>query len=172
MSTKQLRTFYRDSGRRMFDRPPSSSACTISYNKEPWPGKLRAEFSAALGRHHRWQPGPALGADDGDAKRHHRLPWPVSNNPFAKAQIQREAGRFCNLDLAPGSWCDAAPPPPPFSPEVVTLRGRKGLHLRLRDGASPLWQQRRLPGLSGWPPPRPCNINWTTGNRSTPDRRW
>jgi predicted acylesterase/phospholipase RssA len=128
MSTTQIRRFYLDSGRDMFDRAALLKRLRYSYNDEPLARKLQAELNLAL--NHRAtpvQPFATLGDDKLRSLlmmvlRNHTTdsPWPVSNNPFGKYNQRERAD--CNLDLPLWQLVRASTAAPTFfPPEVVTF---------------------------------------------------
>jgi len=128
MSTEQIRRFYVDSGRQMFDKASLLNRLKYSYNDEPLAAKLRSELDAALA--HVPTPGEA-NATLGDSNLRSMLmmvmrnattdsPWPVSNNPRAKYN-QRDR-QDCNLRLPLWQLLRASTAAPTFfPPEVVTF---------------------------------------------------
>jgi len=134
MSIDQIRAFYLDSGKDMFDKASLLKRLRYSYNDEPLARKLQAELNRALGYQ------PASGQPDatlGDENlrtllmmvmRNHSTdsPWPVSNNPAGKYnQRVRDDGTprlDCNLDLPLWQLVRASTAAPTFfPPEVVTF---------------------------------------------------
>ncbi|MBE2257780.1 MAG: patatin-like phospholipase family protein [Rhodobacteraceae bacterium] len=128
MSTDQIRQFYVDSGRQMFDKASLLNRLKYSYNDEPLARKLRVELDKALA--HAATPGEP-NATLGDANLRTLLmmvmrnattdsPWPVSNNPRAK---YNQPGRpDCNLRLPLWQLLRASTAAPTFfPPEVVTF---------------------------------------------------
>jgi len=134
MSVDDIRSFYLDSGKDMFDKASLLKRLRYSYNDEPLARKLRTELDRALGhRPSDQQPNAVLGDENLRTllmmvMRNHSTdsPWPVSNNPEAKYnQRVREDGtpRFdCNLDLPLWQLVRASTAAPTFfPPEVVTF---------------------------------------------------
>lgn len=128
MSTEQIRKFYTDSGKQMFDKASLLKRLKYSYNDEPLAKKLREELDKAL--HHTAsaaEPNSVLG----DAGLRTLLmmvmrnvttdsPWPVSNNPLAK--YNDVARPDCNLKLPLWQLVRASTAAPVFfPPEVVTF---------------------------------------------------
>ncbi len=163
MSTKQLRTFYRDSGRQMFDKAALFKRLHYSYNKEPLARKLQAEFSAALGADTTLG-SPGLRSVLMMVMRNATTdsPWPVSNNPFAKYN-QRERDD-CNLDLPLWQLVRASTAAPTFfPPEVVTLgKGKKAYTFVFVDGGVTTYNNAAFLAYQ-MATAAPYNINWTTG---------
>lgn len=130
MSTDQIRKFYLDSGKDMFDKASLLKRLRYSYNDEPLAEKLKTELDKALGypsRKRRGRPKATLG-DDGlktllmMVLRNHTTdsPWPVSNNPYGKYNQPDRAD--CNLKLPLWQLVRASTAAPTFfPPEVVTL---------------------------------------------------
>lgn len=126
MSIDEIRTFYVDSGKEMFDKASILKRLRYSYNDEPLARKLRVEINRALGRSAQ-APFATLG-DEGlrtllmMVLRNHTTdsPWPVSNNPDAKYNARSRAD--CNLNLPLWQLVRASTAAPTFfPPEVVTL---------------------------------------------------
>ncbi len=119
MSTEQIRSFYRDSGKQMFDKASLFKRLQYSYNKEPLAKKLQAEFGKALGADTTLG-SPGLRSVLMMVMRNATTdsPWPVSNNPFAKYN-QRDR-KDCNLKLPLWQLVRASTAAPTyFPPEVV-----------------------------------------------------
>ena len=134
MSVDQVRQFYVDSGKDMFDKASLLKRLRYSYNDEPLARMLQTELDRALGYAARdGQPHATLG-DDGlrtllmMVLRNHTTdsPWPVSNNPGGRYnQRVRDDGTprlDCNLDLPLWQLVRASTAAPTFfPPEVVTF---------------------------------------------------
>lgn len=128
MSTEQIRKFYTDSGKQMFDKASLLKRLKYSYNDEPLAKKLREELDKAL---HHTASAAAPNALLGDAGIRTLLmmvmrnvntdsPWPVTNNPLAK--YNDEARLDCNLRLPLWQLVRASTAAPVFfPPEVVTF---------------------------------------------------
>ncbi|MCP5303915.1 MAG: patatin-like phospholipase family protein [Chromatiaceae bacterium] len=134
MSVDQIRSFYLDSGKQMFDKASLLKRLRYSYNDEPLARKLQAELDRALG--HRPQPDQphATLGDEGlrtllmMVMRNHSTdsPWPVSNNPFGvynqRVRADGTPRLDCNLDLPLWQLVRASTAAPTFfPPEVVTF---------------------------------------------------
>ena len=134
MSVDQIRSFYLDSGKDMFEKASLLKRLRYSYVDEPLAKKLQVELDRALGYDSASdEPRATLG----DARlrtllmmmlRNHTTdsPWPVSNNPYGKYnQRQRDDGSprlDCNLDLPLWQLVRASTAAPTFfPPEVVTF---------------------------------------------------
>lgn len=134
MSVDQIRSFYLDSGKEMFDKASLLKRLRYSYNDEPLARKLQAELDRALayqgedGRPHATLGNDRLRTLLMMVMRNHTTdsPWPVSNNPFGKYnQRVRDDGTprlDCNLDLPLWQLVRASTAAPTFfPPEVVTF---------------------------------------------------
>lgn len=126
MSTAEIRRFYVDSGKQMFQKAALLNRLKYTYEDEPLAAKLKAEFNRALG--HAEHTTPATLGDTGlrtllmMVLRNHTTdsPWPVSNHPRAK--YNRRDRPDCNLDLPLWQLVRASTAAPVFfPPEVVTL---------------------------------------------------
>ena len=128
MSIDQLRTFYVDSGKDMFDKAFILKRLKYKYNDEPLAKKIRMELNRALG----------YSDDDtiatlGDPNlktvlmlmmRNHTTdsPWPVSNNLYGKYNENERKRKDSNLNLPLWQLVRASTAAPTyFPPEVVTL---------------------------------------------------
>lgn len=161
MSMEQIRSFYLDSGREMFDRASVLRRFRYKYEDEKLSAKLQKE----------------IGADTrlGSEKLRSMLmvvtrnattdsPWPVSNNPFAKYnQRVRSDGTprdDCNLDLPLWQLVRASTAAPTyFPPEVVKLGRRRFVFV---DGGvtpynNPAFLAFTMATLE------PYKVNWPTG---------
>ncbi|WP_295421752.1 patatin-like phospholipase family protein [Sulfurovum sp.] len=127
MSIDQLRTFYVDSGKDMFDKAFLLTRITkYKYNDEPLAKKIRTELNRALG-----YSDDDIIATLGDPNlktvlmlmmRNHTTdsPWAVSNNPYAK--YNQKDRKDCNLNLPLWQLVRASTAAPTFfPPEVVTF---------------------------------------------------
>lgn len=134
MSVDQIRSFYLDSGKDMFDKASLVKRLRYSYNDEPLARKLQLELDRALGYPPvEGQPQATLGDERLRTLlmmvlRNHSTdsPWPVSNNPGGKYnQRTRDDGtprQDCNLDLPLWQLVRASTAAPTFfPPEVVTF---------------------------------------------------
>lgn len=126
MSVEQIRRFYEDNGRSMFDKAFVLKRLQYSYNAEPLACTLQTALNQALGRAAA-EPWAELG-DPGLKSvlmmvlRNHTTdsPWFVSNNPYAKYNAR--ARHDCNLLLPLWQLVRASTAAPTyFPPEVVTL---------------------------------------------------
>ena len=122
MSMEQIRQFYLDSGKQMFDKASVIKRLQYSYNDEPLAKLLRAALNSQLG-----ETDAKLGSDHLKTllmmvMRNHSTdsPWPVSNNPFAKYNDRNR--KDCNLNLPLWQLVRASTAAPTyFPPEVVTF---------------------------------------------------
>lgn len=126
MEVEQIRRFYEDNGRSMFDKAFILKRLQYSYDAEPLSCTLQVALNQALGL-----PGAKPWAQLGDTGlksvlmmvlRNHTTdsPWFVSNNPFAKYNARARAD--CNLLLPLWQLVRASTAAPTyFPPEVITL---------------------------------------------------
>jgi uncharacterized protein len=123
MSVSEIRDFYLESGRKMFDKASLLRRFRTKYEDD----KLAAKLKEVIGKD------TTLGSD--------RLrtlllivmrnattdsPWPLSNNPQAKYNLaaRRAEGRACNLDLPLWQLVRASTAAPVyFPPEVIDAGG-------------------------------------------------
>ncbi len=134
MSVDQIRRFYLDSGRDMFEKASLLKRLRYSYVDEPLARKLQGELDRALG--YEVVPGrPRATLGDAGLRtllmmvlRNHTTdsPWPVSNNPLGRYnQRDRDDGTprvDCNLELPLWQLVRASTAAPTFfPPEVVTF---------------------------------------------------
>jgi len=127
MSMDQMRAFYVDSGRDMFDKASLFKRLRYAYNDEPLAKKLRAELDRALGHQATAKhPNAPLGSDRLRTvlmmvMRNHTTdsPWPVWNNPAAKYNQRDRAD--CNLDLPLWQLVRASTAAPTFFPPEVVI---------------------------------------------------
>jgi patatin-like phospholipase/acyl hydrolase len=126
MSMDQIRRFYINSGKEMFDKAFFLDRLKYKYNDESLSLKLKSELNKALGYNDDNEP-----AKLGDANlktllmmvmRNHTTdsPWPVTNNPYAKYNDRSRVD--CNLELPLWQLVRASTAAPTFfPPEVVTF---------------------------------------------------
>jgi patatin-like phospholipase/acyl hydrolase len=123
MSVAQIRDFYLDSGREMFDKASLLRRFRTKFEDERLAGKLKE----------------VIGEDTtlGSEKLRTLLlivmrnattdsPWPLSNNPNAKYNLasRRDKGKACNLDLPLWQLVRASTAAPTyFPPEVIDAGG-------------------------------------------------
>jgi len=124
MSLAEIRDFYLDSGREMFDKASLLRRFRSKFEDERLAGKLKEVIGEDT----------TLGSD----KLRTLLlivmrnattdsPWPLSNNPNAKYNdpSRRDAGKACNLDLPLWQLVRASTAAPTyFPPEVVDAGGQ------------------------------------------------
>jgi len=177
MSIDQIRAFYLDSGKDMFDKASLLKRLRYSYNDEPLATKLRAELDRALGyRSTPERPNATLG----DEKlrtllmmvmRNHSTdsPWPVSNNPEGKYnQRVRDDGSprlDCNLDLPLWQLVRASTAAPTFfPPEVVSFAEGTGREYQFVfvDGGVTTYNNPAFLAFQ-MATAAPYKINWPTG---------
>ncbi|MGB5568999.1 MAG: patatin-like phospholipase family protein [Sedimenticolaceae bacterium] len=177
MSIDQIRAFYLDSGKDMFDKASLLKRLRYSYNDEPLARKLRAELDRALG----YQSTPERpNATLGDEKlrtllmmvmRNHSTdsPWPVSNNPEGKYnQRVRDDGSprlDCNLDLPLWQLVRASTAAPTFfPPEVVSFAEGTGHEYQFVfvDGGVTTYNNPAFLAFQ-MATAAPYRINWPTG---------
>lgn len=165
MSTAQIRTFYKDSGKQMFDKASLFKRLHYAYNKEPLARKLQTAFSAALGKD------PTLGSPGLRSVLMMVMrnattdsPWPVSNNPFAHYN-QRDR-QDCNLDLPLWQLVRASTAAPTyFPPEVVRFGEEDDEHAYtfvFVDGGVTTYNNAAFLAFQ-MATAAPYKMNWTTG---------
>ena len=163
MSTEQIRSFYRDSGKQMFDKASLFKRLQYSYNKEPLAKKLQAEFGKALGADTSLG-SPGLRSVLMMVMRNATTdsPWPVSNNPFAKYN-QRDR-KDCNLQLPLWQLVRASTAAPTyFPPEVVNLgKGKDAYSFVFVDGGVTTYNNAAFLAFQ-MVTASPYRINWKTG---------
>ena len=128
MSIDQLRTFYVDSGKDMFDKAFILKRLKYKYNDEPLARKIRMELNRALGY---TDDDTIATLGDPNLKtvlmlmlRNHTTdsPWAVSNNLYGKYNQKERARKDCNLNLPLWQLVRASTAAPTyFPPEVVTF---------------------------------------------------
>jgi len=128
MSMDQLRTFYVDSGKDMFDKAFILKRLKYKYNDEPLAKKIRIELNRALGYADGNTPAtlgdPNLKTVLMMMMRNHTTdsPWAVSNNVYAKYNQRERKRKDCNLNLPLWQLVRASTAAPTyFPPEVVTF---------------------------------------------------
>jgi uncharacterized protein len=121
MSMAQVRQFYLQSGRQMFDKAMLLKRLNFKYNDEPLAALLKSELSKALGADTTLG-SPGLRTMLMMVMRNATTdsPWPISNNPAGKYnQAERPD---CNLRLPLWQLVRASTAAPTyFPPEVITL---------------------------------------------------
>lgn len=173
MSVDQIRKFYIDSGKDMFDKAFLLKRLRYSYNDEPLAEKLKTELDRALGYplpKRRSRPKATLGDDRLKTLlmmvlRNHETdsPWPISNNPHAK--YNRIDRPDCNLNLPLWQLVRASTAAPTFfPPEEVTLgegSGRSYSYVFVDGGVTtynnPAYLAYQMVTAA------PYGINWPTG---------
>ena len=126
MSMEEIKSFYLNSGKEMFDKAFFTKRLKYSFNDEPLARKIRKELDNALKVPKDEKPA-LLGNENLKTLlmmvlRNHTTdsPWPVCNNPRAKYN-QRDRDD-CNLDLPLWQLVRASTAAPTFfPPEVVTF---------------------------------------------------
>jgi predicted acylesterase/phospholipase RssA len=177
MSIDQIRAFYLDSGKDMFDKASLLKRLRYSYNDEPLATKLRAELDRALGyRSTPERPNATLGNEKLRTllmmvMRNHSTdsPWPVSNNPEGKYnQRVRDDGSprlDCNLDLPLWQLVRASTAAPTFfPPEVVSFAEGTGREYQFVfvDGGVTTYNNPAFLAFQ-MATAAPYKINWPTG---------
>lgn len=125
LSMDQIRQFYLESGKEMFDKAFLLKRLRYTYNDEPLANKLRAELNRSL-----YPGGSSQTATLGDPNlrtllmmvlRNHTTdsPWPVSNNP--KAKYNQSLRNDCNLNLPLWQLVRASTAAPTFFPPEVVV---------------------------------------------------
>lgn len=169
MSTAEIRRFYVDSGRQMFQKAALLQRLKYTYDDEPLATMLKAELNRALG--HAPNTTPATLGDTGlrtllmVVLRNHTTdsPWPVSNHPRAK--YNKRDRPDCNLDLPLWQLVRASAAAPVFfPPEVVTLGAGTDAERQFVfvDGGITTYNN---PAFLAYQiaTARPCGVNWATG---------
>ena len=122
MSAEQIRQFYVDSGKQMFDPASVLKRLNYSYHDEPLAKLLQSAFDRELGESNATLGNKNLKTLLMMVMRNHSTdsPWPVSNNPYAK--FNDRSLKDCNLNLPLWQLVRAsAAAPTYFPPEVVTF---------------------------------------------------
>jgi len=122
MSTDQIRQFYLDSGKQMFDKTSLLKRLRFSYNDEPLARLLKKAFDDQLVESNATLGSQKLRSLLMMVMRNHSTdsPWPVCNNPLAK--YNDRSRKDCNLDLPLWQLVRASTAAPTyFPPEVVTF---------------------------------------------------
>ena len=165
MSTAQIRTFYKDSGKQMFDKASLFKRLHYAYNKEPLARKLQTAFNTALGKDTTLG-SPGLRSVLMMVMRNATTdsPWPVSNNPFAHYN-QRDR-QDCNLDLPLWQLVRASTAAPTyFPPEVVRFGEEDDEHAYtfvFVDGGVTTYNNAAFLAFQ-MATAAPYKMNWTTG---------
>lgn len=165
MSTAQIRTFYKDSGKQMFDKASLFKRLHYAYNKEPLARKLQTAFSAALGKDTTLG-SPGLRSVLMMVMRNATTdsPWPVSNNPFA--HYNQRNRQDCNLDLPLWQLVRASTAAPTyFPPEVVRFGEEDDEHAYtfvFVDGGVTTYNNAAFLAFQ-MATAAPYKMNWTTG---------
>ncbi len=155
MSTDEIRQFYLDSGREMFDKACLLKRYRYKYEDEKLAGKLRDVFGADT----------TLGSD----KLRTLLmmvmrnvstdsPWPLSNNPFAK--YNQPDRKDCNLKLPLWQLVRASTAAPVyFPPEVIDIGTHEFVFV---DGGITTYNN---PSFQAFlmATTEPYNLNWQAG---------
>jgi patatin-like phospholipase/acyl hydrolase len=169
MSMDQIRQFYLESGKQMFDKASIFARLRYSYNDEPLAKKLRTELNRALG--YKDGAAPATLGDDNlrtvlmMVMRNHTTdsPWPISNNPRAK---YNQPGRDdCNLNLPLWQLVRASTAAPTFFPpeEVTLARGTsKQYQFIFVDGGVTTYNNPAYLAFQ-MATAAPYKMNWATG---------
>ena len=163
MSMEQIRQFYLDSGKQMFDKASVIKRLQYSYNDEPLAKLLREALNSQLG-----ETDAKLGSDQLKTllmmvMRNHSTdsPWPVSNNPFAKYNDRNRDD--CNLELPLWQLVRASTAAPTyFPPEVVTLGKQLKYDFIFVDGGVTTYNN---PAYLAFQiaTAKPYKVNWQTG---------
>lgn len=165
MSMENIREFYLNSGKQMFDKASLIKRFQYDYNSEPLAKLLQSALDTQL-----HETNATLGSN--------RLrtllmmvmrnattdsPWPVSNNPFAKYNQPERTD--CNLRLPLWQLLRASTAAPTyFPPEVVTL-GKESDHpysFVFVDGGVTTYNNPAFLAFQ-MATAKPYKINWTTG---------
>jgi patatin-like phospholipase/acyl hydrolase len=135
MTVDEIRSFYLDSGREMFDK----ASLLRRYRTKYADGRLARRLKAVIGED------TTLGSD----KLRTLLlivmrnattdsPWPLSNNPYAKYNLRarRDSGLACNLDLPLWQLVRASTAAPTYFPPEVIDAGGPGPFLMVDGGVT------------------------------------
>ncbi len=155
MKAAEVRRFYEDSGKEMFDRASLLKRLHYKYDDDHLAAKLKQVFGEKTTL--------------GDTRLRSMLmmvmrnattdsPWPVSNNPFAKYNARARAD--CNLDLPLWQLVRASTAAPTFfPPEVVNVGARTFVFV---DGGVTMYNN---PAFQAFimATTEPYNVNWQTG---------
>lgn len=128
MSMHDIKKFYIDSGKDMFDKTSLLNRLKYAYNTEPLALKIKKEINMALGYQENDTPA-TLGNKNLKTVlmlmlRNHTTdsPWPVSNNPHAKYNQNTRREQDNNLNLPLWQLIRASTAAPTyFPPEVITF---------------------------------------------------
>ncbi|MGE4089262.1 MAG: patatin-like phospholipase family protein [Candidatus Binatia bacterium] len=158
MSVNQIRDFYLQNGRQMFDKASLLRRHRYKYEDANLSNRLQQEFG----------PATTLGTDKLRTLLMMMMrnattdsPWPISNNPHAKYNDRSRAD--CNLDLPLWQLVRASTAAPVyFPPEVVRIGNKEFIFV---DGGitpynNPAFQVFLMATLE------PYNLNWPTGEEN------
>ena len=163
MAMDQVRQFYIDSGKQMFDKASVLKRLQYSYNDEPLAKLLREAFDKQLHE---------TDAKLGSANLKTLLmmvmrnnttdsPWPVSNNPYAKYNARDRDD--CNLELPLWQLVRASTAAPTyFPPEIVTLGKTKKYEFIFVDGGITAYNNPAYLAFQ-MATAKPYDVNWATG---------
>ena len=163
MAMDQVRQFYIDSGKQMFDKASVLKRLQYSYNDEPLAKLLRQAFDQQL---------KETDAKLGSANLKSLLmmvmrnnttdsPWPVSNNPYAKYNARDRDD--CNLELPLWQLVRASTAAPTyFPPEIVTLGKTKKYEFIFVDGGITAYNNPAYLAFQ-MATAKPYDVNWATG---------
>ena len=135
MSVAQIRDFYRDSGTAMFDKASLLRRLRTKFEDEKLAGKLKE----VLGQD------TTLGTDELRTlllivmrNATTDSPWPLSNNPNAKYNLEqrRRDGLACNLDLPLWQLVRASTAAPTYFPPEAIQAGGPGAFLMVDGGVT------------------------------------
>jgi patatin-like phospholipase/acyl hydrolase len=169
LSMDQIRHFYVESGKHMFDKASLVKRLKYNYNDEPLAKKLRTVLNSAL-----YPQGSPETATLGDPNlrtllmmvmRNHTTdsPWPVSNNPEAKYNRRDRAD--CNLNLPLWQLVRASTAAPTFFPPeaVVFAEGTdKEYEFIFVDGGVTTYNNPAFLAFQ-MATAKPYGLNWSTG---------
>ena len=160
MSVAQIRDFYRDSGTAMFDKASLIRRLRTKFEDEKLAGKLKE----------------VLGQDTTLGTERLRTlllivmrnattdsPWPLSNNPNAKYNLEqrRRDGLACNLDLPLWQLVRASTAAPTYFPPEAIQAGGPGAFLMVDGGVTMYNNPAFLVFLMATV--APYNLRWPTG---------
>jgi uncharacterized protein len=160
MSAAEIHAFYRDSGTAMFDKASLLRRFRTKFEDE----KLAAKLKEVIG------PDTTLGSDRLKTlllivmrNRHDRPPWPLSNSPHAKYNLEerRRDGLACNLDLPLWQLVRASTAAPTYVPPEAIQAGGPRAFLMVHGGVTMCNNPAFLVFLLATV--EPYNLRWTAG---------
>lgn len=160
MSVAEIRAFYRDSGTAMFDKASLLRRFRTKFEDEKLGAKLKEVIGADT----------TLGTDQLKTlllivmrNATTDSPWPLSNNPAAKYNLdqRRRDGLACNLDLPLWQLVRASTAAPTYFPPEAIQAGGPGVFLMVDGGVTMYNNPAFLVFLMATV--EPYNLRWTAG---------